>query len=506
MNKSILLPMAFSLALLAGCATPPRPQPGSVAVPDSNFKQIVRKVEQQNTERVLEQATPTRVLPPLDMNDRAGRVVDVNSSADSGRLYSFRVRNLPIRDALNMFAALNNLNIMVEAGVTGNISASFDNIPLEKAFDLMLSSQGYAFEITDKVIRVQEFLTKTFSLDYIRVNRTGSSSSSVSGGGTGGGTGGGGGSTSGSISSSNDGQFWSELEGQLRAMLSPKGRMIISRMTGTAQVTDTVPRVREMEQFIHTVRSGMHRQIDLEVRIAEVTLRDDQALGLDWSRLPLNQFGGSLRVNTAITNGGGSLQPPPSTVTANFLSGHFSAMITALKEQGDVRVVSQPRVRIMNNQTAFVKVGTDQTYFTRTTNRLIQTGGSVVDSINEAANTVTVGVVMTVTPQISSDGYAMLDISPTMTRLAGTVTSPSGTSSAPILEVKQTNTMVRVKHDEVVVLGGLIQEETTDSTRSIPGLGEIPGVGKAFGSTYNGTVRKELVIFLVPSILPDDPR
>ena len=305
--------MACSLALLAGCATPPRPQPGSVAVPDSNFKQIVRKVEQQNTERVLEQATPTRVLPPLDMNDRAGRVVDVDTSADSGRLYSFRVRNLPIRDALNMFAALNNLNIMVEAGVTGNISASFDNIPLEKAFDLMLSSQGYAFEITDKVIRVQEFLTKTFSLDYIRVNRTGSSSSSVSSGGNGGGGGGGGGGagSSGSISSSNDGQFWSELEGQLRAMLSPKGRMIISRMTGTAQVTDMVPRVREMEQFIHTVRAGMHRQIDLEVRIAEVTLRDDQALGLDWSKLPINRFGGFLRTNTAITDGGGHCSRRP---------------------------------------------------------------------------------------------------------------------------------------------------------------------------------------------------
>jgi type II secretory pathway component GspD/PulD (secretin) len=137
---------------------------------------------------------------------------------------------------------------------------------------------------------------------------------------------------------------------------------------------------------------------------------------------------------------------------------------------------------------------------------LIQTGGSVVDSINEQANTVTVGMVMTVTPQISSDGYAMLDIAPTMTRLAGMVTSPGGTSSAPILEIKQANTMVRVKDNEVVVLGGLIQEETTDSNRSVPVLGEIPGVGKAFGSTYKATSRKELVIFLVPSILPDDPR
>lgn len=499
MNKLILLPIACSLALLAGCSSMPRPEPGSVAVPDSNFKQIVRKVEQQNTERVLDQVSPARTLPPLDMNDRAGRTLNIDLEGDSSRLYSFRVRNLPVRDALNMFASLNQLNIVVEAGVTGNMSASFDNIPLEKAFDLMLSSQGYAFEINDRVIRVREFLTKTFSLDYIRVSRTASSGGSVSSGGSGGGS-------QGSISSSNDGQFWTEMEGQLRAMLSPKGRMSINRMTGTAQVTDVVPRVREIESFINTVRAGMHRQIDLEVRIAEVTLRDDQALGLDWSKLPINRFGGFIKAATTITDGGGSLQPPPGTLAANFVSGNFSAMITALKQQGDVRVVSQPRVRIINNQTAFVKVGTDQTFFTRTTNRLIQTGGSVVDSINETANTVTVGVVMTVTPQISSDGFAMLDISPTMTRLAGTVTSPSGTSSAPILEVKQTNTMVRVKDNEVVVLGGLIQEETSDSTRSVPLLGELPVVGKAFGSTYRGTVRKELVIFLVPSILPDDPR
>lgn len=499
MTKLILYPMAFSLALLAGCSTLPRPEAGSVAVPDSSFKNIVRKVEQQNTEKILDQALPPRVLPQLDMNERAGRTLNIDLANDSSRLYSFRVRNLPVRDALNMFASLNQLNIVVEAGVTGNISASFDNIPLERAFDLMLTSQGYSFEINDKVIRVREFLTKTFSLDYIRVSRTGSSGGSVSSGGNGGGS-------LGSISSSNDGQFWNEMETQLRAMLSPRGRISVNRLTGTAQVTDVVPRVREIESFINTVRSGMHRQIDLEVRIAEVTMRDDQALGLDWSKLPINRFGGFIKSATTITDAGGSLQPPQGTLAANYVTNNFSAMITALKQQGDVRVVSQPRVRIINNQTAFVKVGTDQTFFTRTTNRLIQTGGSVVDSINEQANTVTVGMVMTVTPQISSDGYAMLDIAPTMTRLAGMVTSPGGTSSAPILEIKQANTMVRVKDNEVVVLGGLIQEETSDSNRSVPVLGEIPGVGKAFGSTYKATSRKELVIFLVPSILPDDPR
>jgi type II secretory pathway component GspD/PulD (secretin) len=165
-------------------------------------------------------------------------------------------------------------------------------------------------------------------------------------------------------------------------------------------------------------------------------------------------------------------------------------------------MVSQPRIRILNNQTATVTVGTDETFFSRSTNRIIQGGGNVLDTVNEQERSVNLGVALTVTPQISADGWAMIRIAPKVTRLTGIVTSPSGQSSAPVLDISSATTMVRVRSGELVMLGGLIQEETSDTNRRVPGLGDLPIVGSAFKSTYQASKRKELVIFLAPIVRP----
>lgn len=500
--------------LLASCAQMPRPEPGSSAVPGSGYRDVERKVDGGNLDRRLDAPAGARELPALGLADRMMKEPLPGADVAEGRGYTFRTRGISVDQALALFARANGLNVIAEPGLEGTLSVDFENVPLERAFELMLGSLGYAWEIQDKVIRVRKHETRTFLLDYIRLQRTASTTGSVGIGGSGtgragpggGGAAGGGsgsGGAGGSVSSNNDGQFWNDFESQMRSLLSKDGRMTISRLTGTVQVTDLVPRVREIEAFIRAIRAGMHRQVDVEVRIVEVSLRDDQALGLDWTRLPINRFGGFLTTNTAITDAGGGLTPPPNTISGVYRRAGFEAIITALSQQGDVRVVSQPRIRILNNQTAFVRVGTDETFFTRTVNRLIQPGGSVVDTINETPSTVTLGVLMSVTPQISSDGYTMLDISPTVTRLAGTVTSPRGDSNAPNLEVKQTHTLVRVRDGEIVLLGGLIQEESTDSTRALPLVGDLPLLGRAFKSTYQAARRKELVIFLIPSILPE---
>jgi type II secretory pathway component GspD/PulD (secretin) len=145
-------------------------------------------------------------------------------------------------------------------------------------------------------------------------------------------------------------------------------------------------------------------------------------------------------------------------------------------------------------------VGTDETFFSRSTSRTIQNGGGVLDTVNDAARSVNLGVALTVTPQISADGWAMLNIAPSVTRLVGTTASPSGESSAPILDVSEASTLVRVRSGELVLLGGLIQEETSDTNRRVPGLGDVPLLGNAFKSTYQAGKRKELVIFLAPTI------
>ena len=126
----------------------------------------------------------------------------------------------------------------------------------------------------------------------------------------------------------------------------------------------------------------------------------------------------------------------------------------------------------------------------------------MLDTVNEQPNSVNLGVSLTVTPQISADGWAMLNIAPSVTRLVGTAVSPSGDSSAPILDVSQASTLVRARSGELVMLGGLIQEETSDTNRRVPGLGDLPVLGNAFKSTYQAGKRKELVIFLAPTIQP----
>ncbi|MDQ7059428.1 MAG: type II and III secretion system protein [Ghiorsea sp.] len=183
----------------------------------------------------------------------------------------------------------------------------------------------------------------------------------------------------------------------------------------------------------------------------------------------------------------------------NSATNQVSTVINALSEQGSVRMLSQPRLLILNNQSAMIKVGTDQPFFSQTTTP--GTGGSAA-TVTEDVRVVTIGLVLAVTTQISANGWIMLDASPIITRLVGTATSPLG-STAPILDIKQASTLVRVRDGETVVIGGLIQDETSENERKVPLLGDIPGLGALFTSSYKHKQRTELVIFLTPKIKQD---
>ncbi len=463
-----VLSVAAACALLTACAPLTKPLPGSEAIPPTAYGPVNEQLKQAQAAM----APPARVLPADQ------RLPKFDGSLDKGTgqpaLYSFKAKDLPLRDALGLLAKAHGLNILADPDVTGTVTVNFQDVPLSQAFDILLSSMGYSWEDDRGIIRVHSAVTRTFEVDYIR-SSTGTGNES--------------------------GAFWQELESQMKSLLSPKGKLTVNRLSGAIMVTDLPAKVDELARFIELMRSGMYRQIDIEVRIVEVTLRDQFALGLDWSRLRSDPLAGSVSFNTRIT-APQAVSPAPSTLTVRFNGDKYLALIEALREQGDVRMVSQPRIRILNNHTARVKVGTDETFFVRTTNRTIQSGGGVLDTVNEQPRSVNLGVSLTVTPQISADGWAMLNIAPTVTRLVGTAASPSGESTAPILDVSEASTLVRVRSGELVLLGGLIQEESSDTNRRVPGLGDIPLLGNAFKSTYQAGKRKELVIFLAPTIQP----
>jgi len=193
------------------------------------------------------------------------------------------------------------------------------------------------------------------------------------------------------------------------------------------------------------------------------------------------------------------------TFAATLGFGKTSAIIQALKQQGEVKTVAQPRLRALNNQTAFIKVGEDRPFFRlQQTTTLQQPGAATAFNQTQetfSVSTITIGTILAVTPQIDGDKMITLDVLPAITRLQAIVTSPDGRQTAPVTEVKQASTIVRLRDGETAIIGGLISEETGETERRIPLLGKLPIIGAAFRSRANLHARTELVIFLTPRIV-----
>ena len=148
-----------------------------------------------------------------------------------------------------------------------------------------------------------------------------------------------------------------------------------------------------------------------------------------------------------------------------------------------------------------MKVGTDRPFFTQQTQTTFIGGGTGTQQSGDTLSIITVGTVLAVTPQIGADGWITLDITPAITSFVDEIKSPSGQSSAPILDIKQSSTIVRLRDGETIVMGGLIQNSSAKTIRKIPLLGDIPLLGKLFQGRAQARQKKELVVFLTPTIV-----
>jgi MSHA type pilus biogenesis protein MshL len=422
------------------------------------------------------------------------------STPSLGPLYSFRAQELPIIDALALFSRSNHLNIVAGPEITGTVTVSFHDLPLERAMSALLETHGYYWEHHQNLIQVRQFKTKTLSIDYIRLIRggTGENRAQMNSGSSGG--------TSSSsqdtgqitVNQQDEIKFWEELEKQIQTLMSKDGRLVINRLSGTIQITDWYQRVDEIDHFIKKVHQALYRQVEIEVRIYEVSLNDSYSLGIDWSKINFYGTSGNFELANIITAPFGGFIAKAATTTISFTDGSFDGVLEALQEQGEIRVVSQPRVVTLNNQPALIKVATDQPFFTSTVSQGTAGTGNIV---TEQVRSVTVGLVLSVTPQISEDGWIMLDVTPIISRLREIVDSPQETANAPVLDIKQSSALVRLKDGEMVIIGGLIQEENSETERKVPILGDIPYLGRLFKGTYTAKTKSELVIFLSPKIV-----
>lgn len=436
----------------------------------------------------------------------------------SEKVYSFVAKNLPIKQALRIFAKAYGLNIIADSDVQGRLNLEFHNLPFTHAMGAMLESEGLYWTNEKGLITVKKHETKSFTIDYIRLTRSGTSSSlaqinsSVSESGSE--SEGSGDSGFITVEQKDTVEFWKELEDQLAELVSPDGRLVVNRMSGTIQISDLHSHVKQVEQYVFEINNAVSRQVDIDVKIVEVSLSDDFSLGVDWSRVSTQSTGktdANLTMANTISQPAGGFSALLPSLSLNIFGSkndtlNFSAVIDALKEQGEVRTVSQPKVRTLNNQTAMIKVGTDRTFFRRELVTNVTAAGSV-SIATDLPQVVTEGVVLAITPQISDEGWIMMDVSPVITRVTSVsnILDSSGNiqSSAPNLDIRQATSLVRSLSGETVIIGGLIQDSTSDTERSVPILGDIPLIGKLFKGTYKAKSKTELVMFITAKVVND---
>ncbi|HEY1765431.1 MAG TPA: secretin N-terminal domain-containing protein [Opitutaceae bacterium] len=494
------------------------------------------------------------------VNGVSGQERDVLSGLLERRVEDFSVQGQEAKVVLEGIGAGYRFPIVVEPDVQGTVTFEVHNATVRTVLEAICQPKGWSYELTDRsFVLVRRFVTRIYPVDYLQMTQTGSSSASinlsesvgigasgslglanggigVAGAGPNAGSGGNpqgqlgssatvsGGSSTLSVSQQNDADFWGRLESDLKGMVGDGESLVVNRFAGLVQLRGSLRTHAVMESYLRRVLQRVGRQARISVKILEVDLNDQSKTGIDWS-LASASLGRiahtALSLNGLSTATGaiaqiGSVALSPNTFSGTIAAGGVQAVISALSEQGNVRIESKPEIAALNNQTAFVQVSEDQPFFSRTSTTTINAGGTIqagtqpIVNTNYTESTVSFGNVLEITVQIADDLTTKLSLSPAMTELKGTVTSPDGQETAPITGTKRARTTVTLRNHETAVVGGFITETTAKDRRAVPLLSGLPILGAAFATAAGAKTRTELVFLVTvnaeepPALVPID--
>ncbi|MBE3718302.1 pilus (MSHA type) biogenesis protein MshL [Vibrio parahaemolyticus] len=520
------LVVGITIASLMGCSMGHR-DPVEV-------KQALNESINQANSRALEEI-PSSVEADLMPN------LDSNVSSDNGTSKRFRIQANAV-EARSFFASLvkgTEYSVAIHPAVQGNITVNLSDVTLDEVLSVVQNMYGYDVMKSGKVIQVYPagMRTVTIPVDYLQFKRSGRSLTSiVTGSVTSAGTSNSGGSSDSSDSSdsnnSNNGNdssttstggtrietitesdFWPMLQQAVANLIgSGKGQsVVVTPQAGVITVRAFPDDIREVREFLGVSQERMQRQVILEAKILEVTLSDGYQQGINWSNLSASiGNSGSIMVNRPASalpplDAIGTLLGGQTNVTIS--DGNFEAVLNFMSTQGDLNVLSSPRITAANNQKSVIKVGTDQYFVTELSSNA--GNGENSNAVPEVELTPFFsGISLDVTPQIDNKGNVFLHVHPAVIEVTEEVKQlnlggdfqniqlPLAKSS-----IRESDSVIRAKDGDVVVIGGLMKQQNVEQVSKVPFLGDVPALGHLFRNTSNVTQKTELVILLKPTVV-----
>jgi MSHA biogenesis protein MshL len=557
-----LLPMLL-LCLVSSCATTtPTPTPTPTGTTYDSAKKEMSSAARERQSITQAEDVGRALLPPLtvEMPKVDGRPIEPR--------FDLAVNNAPAGQVFMAIVSGTRYSMVVHPGVKDQISLNLRDVTVFEALDTIREVYGYEYKLQGNRILVEplSLQTRVYQVNYLMSLRKGKTEVRVmSGAISDSSTSSNAGPTaqpvtqnlsgappttaleSSRVSTTSTNDFWVEIGAALKAIVGSEGgrNVVLSPQAGVIVVRALPGELRNVSEFLKTMQVVVERQVMLEAKIIDVELSDSHQTGVNWAAFGQ---GANSRVAGGVLGPGGTLAPngtisgftanspdgtisqtsllssnpaSPATIAAGigtpgtlfglaFQTSNFAALISFLETQGNLQVLSSPRIATLNNQKAVLKVGTDDFFVTNITTNTTTTGTTSTQSPTITVAPFFSGVALDVTPQIDENNQIILHIHPSVSNViektkninlgtAGVFQLPLASST-----ISESDTIVRVSNSNIVAIGGLMKETTTRNSSGVPVLGTLPLIGNLFSSKSSSVAKSELVILLKPTVIEND--